>query len=390
MKTLKLFTRFATDSARAVSRGNRLYWAWVSLLLVLIGAGVIAYVHQSRTGLITTNMRDQVSWAFYIGNFTFLVGVAAAAVLLVIPAYVYEWKPIKEVVILGELLAISAITMCGLFVTVDVGHPERLWHLMPGLGHLNVPRSMLAWDVLVLNGYLVLNVIIVTYLLFSLHAGRAPNKKIFLPLVLLSIPAAIGIHTVTAFLYSGLPARPFWNTSILVPRFLASAFCSGPAVLIVLMQILRRFTRFEIQNEAIWKVAELMSYAMGVNLILLGAEVFKDYYSNTEHLIHMRYMFQGVDGHTAIVPCMWLVGVLLDHGLPALPRAEDAPQPDLAQRRLRADLDRRLPREGHGARDPGPDARHAGRDLRVLPLADRAVGRRGHLLRSASWSSRCW
>src|SRR5258708_12024196 len=129
---------------------------------------------------------------------------------------------------------------------------------------------------------------------------------LLLPLLVLPFPAAIGIHTVTAFLYCGLPSRPFWNTSILVPRFLASAFCSGPAVLIVLMQILRRFTRFEIQNEAIWKIAELMSYAMGVNLILLGAEVFKDYYSNTEHLIHMRYMFQGVDGHTAIVPWLWL------------------------------------------------------------------------------------
>lgn len=306
MNTVKLFARFVLDSVRIVTRGNKLYWAWIAFLLLLITTGVIAYVHQARTGLITTSMRDQVSWAFYIGNFTFLVGVAAAAVLLVIPAYVYEWKPIKEVVILGELLAISAITMCSLFVTVDVGHPERLWHLIPGFGHLNLPRSMLAWDVVVLNTYLFLNLFIVTYLLFSLHANRSPNKRLFLPLVLFSIPAAIGIHTVTAFLYCGLPSRPFWNTSILVPRFLASAFCSGPAVLIVLMQILRRFTRFDIQNEAIWKVAELMSYAMAVNLILLGAEVFKDFYSNTEHLIHMRYMFQGVDGHTAIVPWMWL------------------------------------------------------------------------------------
>src|SRR5690349_1505203 len=306
MNTVKLFTRFALDSVRIVSRGNWVYWAWVSGLVLVIGVGAAAWARQAHDGLVTTHMRDQVSWAFYIGNFTFLVGVAAAAVLLVIPAYVYEWKPIKEVVILGELLAISAISMCGLFVTVDVGHPERLWHLIPGLGHLNLPNSMLAWDVLVVNGYLLLNLVIVTYLLFSLHAGRTPNKKIFLPLVLFSIPAAIGIHTVTAFLYCGLPARPFWNTSILVPRFLASAFCSGPAVLIVLMQLLRRFSRFEIRNEAIWKVAELMSYAMAVNLILLGAEVFKEYYSNTEHLIHMRYMFSGVDGHTAIVPWMWL------------------------------------------------------------------------------------
>jgi molybdopterin-containing oxidoreductase family membrane subunit len=219
---------------------------------------------------------------------------------------VYEWKPIKEVVILGELLAIAAIAMCGLFVTVDVGHPERLWHLVPNLGHLNLPRSLLAWDVVVLNGYLLLNLVIVVYLLFTMFRGKKPDKRFFLPLVLFSIPAAIAIHTVTAFLYNGMPARPFWNASILAPRFIASAFCSGPAVLLILMQILRRFTRFEIHDAAIWKVAELMAYAMFVNLFLLGAEVFKEYYSNTEHLIHMRYMFAGIGGHTAIVPYMWL------------------------------------------------------------------------------------
>ena len=171
MKTLRTFGQFALGSLRLLARGNALYWAWVLGLLLLIAAGASAWLHQVRHGLVTTSMRDQVSWAFYIGNFTFLVGVAAAAVLLVIPAYVYEWKPIKEVVILGELLAIAAIAMCGLFVTVDVGHPDRLWHLIPGLGHLNLPRSLLAWDVVVLNGYLILNVVIVTYLLFTMFRG---------------------------------------------------------------------------------------------------------------------------------------------------------------------------------------------------------------------------
>ncbi|HEX5050729.1 MAG TPA: NrfD/PsrC family molybdoenzyme membrane anchor subunit [Planctomycetota bacterium] len=305
MATLRYFSQFAAGSVRIVLRGNVWYWLWVSALLVLIGIGGAYYVRQLQLGLITTNMRDQVSWAFYIGNFTFLVGVAAAAVLLVIPAYVYNWKPIKEVVILGELLAIASIVMCGLFVTVDIGHPERFWHLIPGLGLLNLPRSLLAWDVIVLNGYLVLNVVIVTYMLFSLYRGRQPNKKVFLPLVLFSIPAAIAIHTVTAFLYNGLPARPFWNQSILAPRFIASALCSGPAVLLILMQLLRRFTRFEIDDRAIWKVAELMAYTMFLNLFLLGAEVFKDVYSNTEHLVFMRYMFFGIGEHTAIVPYMW-------------------------------------------------------------------------------------
>ncbi len=303
LRDIRSFARF---SVRAATHGGRLYWTWVVALLACVVVGVIAYVSQFQGGLIRTSMRDQVSWGFYIGNFTFLVGVAAAAVLLVIPAYVYQWKPIKEVAILGELLAIASIVMCTLFVTVDVGRPDRLWHLIPGVGRLHIPSSLLAWDVVVLNTYLVLNLVIVSYLLFSMFRGRKPRAGFFTPLVLISIPAAVGIHTVTAFLYNGFAGRPFWNASILAPRFIASAFCSGPAVLLILMQLLRRFTRFEIRNSAIWKIAELMAYAMFLNLFLLLAEVFKEYYSNTEHLVHMRYMFSGIGRNVAIVPYMWL------------------------------------------------------------------------------------
>src|SRR2546429_9555934 len=178
------------------------------------------------------NMRAQISWGFNIYNCTFLVGVAAAAVLLIIPAYVYQWKPIKEVVILGELLAFSAVVMCLLFVLADMGRPDRLWEILPLVGSLNLPSSILGWDTLVLNSYLLLNVVIVTHLLFKAFMRQEYNKSIVVPLVLLSIPMAIAIHTVTAFVYNGLVARPFWNASILAPRFIASAFCSGPAILL--------------------------------------------------------------------------------------------------------------------------------------------------------------
>jgi Ni/Fe-hydrogenase subunit HybB-like protein len=305
MKTLRLFTSFASGSLRVITRGNRYYWAWMILLVSCIAMGLASYVNQLQDGLITTSMRDQVSWGFYIGNFTFLVGVAAAAVTLVVPAYLYHWKPIKEIVVYGELLAVAAIICCSLFVMVDIGHPERFWHLIPGLGRLNLPQSLLAWDVIALNSYLVLNFVITTYLLFTLFRKAEPNQKIFMPLVWFSIPAAIAIHTVTAFLYSGLIARPYWNSAILAPRFIASAFCSGPAIMLVLMQVLSKFTSFHIRREAIWKIAELMAYFMGLNLFLLGAEVFQEYYGGKEHLVHMHYMFSGVDGHDAIVPWMW-------------------------------------------------------------------------------------
>jgi Ni/Fe-hydrogenase subunit HybB-like protein len=292
-------------SARFVFRGGKAYWLWLGFLLAMILWGGSAYIEQLRVGMIVTNMRDPVSWAFYIGNFTFLVGVAAAAVVLVIPAYIYHWGPIKEVAILGEILAISAIVMCLLFVVVDIGRPDRGWHLIPFIGHMNFPSSVLAWDVLVLNLYLVLNLVIVGHLLYRGMQGRHYNQRLVVPLVLFSIPAAVGIHTVTAFIYAGLPGRPYWNASILAPRFLCSAFCSGPAVMVVLFQILQRTTNIAIKDAAIRKVAELMAYAMFINLFLLGAEIFKEYYSATEHLIHFQYLFAGVRGHHALVPYAW-------------------------------------------------------------------------------------
>ena len=305
METARAFSSFVGRAVRVAAAGDRFYWAWIGLLAGLIVSGLFAYAGQLRHGLVLTAMRDQVSWGFYIGNFTFMVGVAAAAVVLVIPAYVYQWKPIREIVIFGELLAVSSILMCLLFVTVDIGRPERFWHLIPPLGRLNFPRSILAWDMVVLNAYLLINLVVVGHILFRTFSGRPYDKRLVVPLVLLSIPMAIGIHTVTAFLYNGLSARPYWNASILAPQFLASAFSSGPAILLVVLQLLRRFTRFEIRDEAIWKIAELMAYAIFLNLFLHGAEAFKEYYSNTEHLLYTRYWFQGIGEHRTLVPYAW-------------------------------------------------------------------------------------
>ena len=297
--------RFIKESFQIVVRGSKRYYLWLAFLLILIVWGSTGYIEQLKQGLMVTNMRDTISWAYYIGNFTFLVGVAAAAIMLVIPAYIYNWKPLKEVVIFGELLAISAVIMCMLFVIVDIGNPLRLWHMIPLLGRLNLPASLLSWDSIVLMAYFLLNLVVVSYLLYTLFYKREYNKKLLTPLVMLSIPLAISIHTVTAFLYNGFAGRPYWNSALLAPKFLASAFCSGPAVLIILFQILKKTTTFEIKQEAIWKIAELMAYAMFINLFFFGAEVFKEIYSNTEHLVHLKYLFIGVGENRDIVFYGW-------------------------------------------------------------------------------------
>jgi molybdopterin-containing oxidoreductase family membrane subunit len=302
---MKGILHFLKGAGREVAHGGRSYYAWMAFLGVAITIGVVAYVNQARVGLLATHMRDQVSWAFYIGNFAFLVGVGAAAVMLVIPAYVYHWKPLKEVVLLGELLAVSALTMALLFITVDMGRPERVLHMFPFIGTPNWPAALLTWDAAVLNVYLVVNAAVILYVLYRSYNGLEVEKRILLPLVLASIPIAVSTHTVTAYLFNGMAARPYWNASILAPRFLASAFCSGPAVMLILFQILRKRADIPIRDEAIFKVAELMAYAIFINLFLTGAEVFKEFYSATHHLLYTRYLWFGIGEHRALVPWTW-------------------------------------------------------------------------------------
>ena len=81
---------------------------------------------------------------------------------------------------------------------------------------------------------------------------------------------------------AGLPARPFWNSSLLGPRFLASAFAAGPAFMILALAIIRRFAHYPIQDETLRKLAMITTVAAQVNLIMLISELFKEFYWNSE------------------------------------------------------------------------------------------------------------
>ena len=245
------YFRFLARCGRVAFVGDWRYYAWMGALTIVVLLGLNAYCKQLVHGLIVTGMSDEVSWGVYIANFTFLVGVAAAAVMMVIPVYIYDNEELHDLVIFGELLAVAAIFMCLAFVTVDLGRPDRFWHLIPLLGQFNFPASLLSWDVIVLNGYLVLNVWICGYLLYTRYQGRKPSKWFYIPFVFIAIAWAISIHTVTAFLYVGLGGRPFWNSAIVGPRFLASAFAAGPALIILALQVIRRVTASTSVEEAV-------------------------------------------------------------------------------------------------------------------------------------------
>ena len=296
---------FLKRSGRVAFVGDWRYYTWMGLLTVVILLGLNAYAKQFSHGLIVTGMSNEVSWGVYIANFTFLVGVAAAAVMMVIPVYIYDNEELHDLVIFGELLAVAAIIMCLMFVTVDLGRPDRFWHLIPGLGQMNFPNSLLSWDVIVLNGYLLLNVHICGYLLYCRYQNRKPSKWFYIPFVFIAIVWAISIHTVTAFLYVGLGGRPFWNSSIVGPRFLASAFSAGPALIILALQIIRRVTRYDISDRALLTLRSIVQVAMLINVFLLVNEVFKEFYSGNLHVASSKYLFLGLHGYHALVPWIW-------------------------------------------------------------------------------------
>ena len=287
-------------------KGDHIYWAWVAFLLVMIGIGFIAYMRQWDLGLGITGMGRDISWGLYIANFTFLVGVAASGVMVVLPYYLHNFKVFARITIFGEFLAVAAVTMAMLFIFVDLGQPARVFNIIlyPS------PHSVLFWDMIVLSLYLILNIIIGWRTLEAEHQEEAP--PIWLkPLVFISIPLAFSIHTVTAFIFSGLGARPFWLTALLAPRFLASAFASGPAILIIMCIIMRRFAKFDIGQEATQKIALIITYALSIHIFFFLVEIFTVFYGGIpEHVHHFEYLL-GRGGQSILTISAWISLILI-------------------------------------------------------------------------------
>ena len=282
-------------------KGNKVYFCWILLLLAIISLGIHSYSQQLIYGLGTTGMGRDISWGIYVAQFTFLVGVAASAVMVVLPYYLHDYKEFGKIVVIGEFLAVSAAAICLLFVIADMGHPTRVFYV---LIHPH-PKSIVFWDVQVLNGYLLLNIISGWTVLEAERKGVNPPKWVK-PLIYISILWAFSIHTVTAFLYAGTPGRHLWLTAVLAPRFLASAFAVGPAFLILISFILRKFADFDVGDKAIKKLAIIATYASMANFFFIGMEIFTAFYSNIPgHMHSLEYLYFGLEGKYQLVPWMW-------------------------------------------------------------------------------------
>ena len=287
-------------------KGSRGYGGWIAFLLLAMATGFYFYIRQLDVGLGITGMSRDVSWGLYIAQFTFLVGVAASAVMLVLPYYLHDHKAFGKITVLGEFLAVAAVVMCLTFVFVDLGRPERMMNVLlyPS------PTSVLFWDMIVLNGYLLINLVTGWTVLESDRKGVPPPAWVK-PLIYLSIPWAISIHTVTAFIYAGLPGRDFWLMPTMAPRFLASAFASGPALLILFCLILKRFGGFDAGAKAIQTLAKIVAYALAASIFFVIVELFTAFYSQIPgHMEPHLFLFAGLEGQTLVARWMAVAVVL--------------------------------------------------------------------------------
>jgi molybdopterin-containing oxidoreductase family membrane subunit len=303
-------TRFAADYVSYVLKGGTKFYAWMACLAALIIGMMYVFYLQNTDGLIVTGMTSQIHDGLYFANLVFLVGVAAGAVTIVFPAYVYHHEGMHKVTVLGEMLAISAVIMVTMFVFAHMGRPDRLWHMMPIIGIYSL-NAMLGWDVLVLMGYLLLNAICGFYYLWTKYTGREVNKKFFMPLVYISIVWALSIHTVTAFLISTMPARPMWFHSMMPIRFITTAFAAGPCLIILAFLIIRNNTKMWVEDSAIKLLTTIITWCLGIALFLTMSEIVVEFYARTEHANGLYYLMFGLHGLTRLVPWFWGALILM-------------------------------------------------------------------------------
>lgn len=287
--------------------GGKSYWIWVVILSLGIGTGFLAYLYQLKEGLWVTGMSRDVSWGFYISQFTFLVGVAASVLMVVLPLYLHDFKAFGRITVLAQFLAVGSLLMSLLFIFSDVGMPMRILNVP-----LNpTPRSMLFYDTLFLPGFLLLNLVI-GWTVLGAEKRAVPPPWWIKALIYLSIPWAVVMHTVTAFIYAGTPGRGFWMTAIMAPRFLVTAFAAGPAILILLSLLLRAVSRFDVPEKAVQKLATLMLYALVIDAFFLGVEYYTAFYSHVpEYMKTFQYLFVGIQGNHALVPWYWAMNMAI-------------------------------------------------------------------------------
>ncbi len=271
-------------------RGSPAYYLFLGGLGVIAGYGIYVWVAIQHApvflgadygGLVLTGANESVPWGIYIAFFIFWIGVAASAVILSFAAYVYGLKEFKKVVVIAEAQAVVSLIIAVLGIVAMLGRPVRAMFLMPQFANL---RSMLDWDFIVIFTYMGLNAVAYLYTLRKYSMGEELSRKFLVAYLVVSTPFAIGIHTVTAMIFQALTARPILNTPLLPARFLATAFASGPAILLLVVAIAEKYAGFRVEFDLYKRTLQVMILSLATGLFFTLVEAHEVFWYTTEEL----------------------------------------------------------------------------------------------------------
>jgi Ni/Fe-hydrogenase subunit HybB-like protein len=321
----------AADILRNV-RINKGFILWMGFLLTLLALCLLAYTIQLRKGLGVTGLRDFTSWGMYISNFVFFVATSLVGMLIssVLGMIGYQWvKPISRI---AEIIAIAFAAVAGLVIVSDMGRPDRL----PYVFMYGRVQSPILWDVTVVTTYFVLSLLLWFFPLIpdlAISRSRIAGRPAFLVkayeilsfrwehheaqykimkqavriLLILIIPTAFAIHTVTSWLFAVTP-RTGWDSTIFGPYFISGAFVSGTAAVIIAMYFFRVNYRLDkyLTEEHFEKIGRVLVLVSIVYLYFnLNEFLVPAYKMKTADAIHLRELFSG---HFA--PLFWGIQIL--------------------------------------------------------------------------------
>jgi dimethyl sulfoxide reductase membrane subunit len=256
---------------------------WIGLLLVLMALGAAAYLYQYANGLAVTGMRNTVMWGQYILFFMFFVGLSAGGLIVASAGRLFGVAAFKPITRLAVLEATIAVLLAGMFILPDLGRPERLLNLVL---YAN-PTSPMIWDIAIVTVYLALSTFYVwlyvradlarrgSWLAFGTGTSEralAREERLKSAMAWVALPAAILLHSITAWIFGLQISRGFWYTGVMAPMFVASALVSGLALVILLALVLRRLRRLTFSNDLVALLGGLLGVFIAVEVFLIAAE----------------------------------------------------------------------------------------------------------------------
>jgi len=281
----------STESTLAApSRGSRGLTVWIGVLVALILIGFAVWIYQLSQGLQITHMRDNVIWGLYIISFMFFVGLSAGGLIVASAGRLFNVERFTPIVRLAVVEATVTIATAALLIIPDLGHPQRILNLLIHAHWL----SPMIWDVTVILIYLVLSLLYLwLYTRRDLAArgswmalgtkdtsaaARTHDHHLTYVLAWIALPAAVLVHSITAWIFGLQISRGFWYSAIMPPLFISSALVSGLALVIILALIVRRTGRISFGEDLSTFLGGLLAVFLAVEAFLLLSEVMAGYY----------------------------------------------------------------------------------------------------------------